>query len=217
LPAQLEQALSDLVGLGLASCDTFAGLRVLLARRRRSGPPVASGRWTSFRAGAGTSASTGASTGAIAGTPAGTAGVAAGAAAGSADFAARRLLARTGVVFRRTIEREKLPLPWRELLRAMRAMEARGEVRGGRFVAGFTGEQYALPEAVEALRAVRRAHRAAAGAGAAEADDAGTGARSLGPARPPVLVVASDPLNFAGILTPEARVAATARATVRVA
>jgi ATP-dependent Lhr-like helicase len=195
LPAQLEQALSDLVGLGLASCDTFAGLRVLLARSRRAGPPVAGGRWTTFRTGptapraidaAGPDASP------------------------LADFAARRLLARTGVVFRRTIERERLPVPWRSLLRALRAMEARGEVRGGRFVAGFPGEQYALPEAVEALRATRRAH--------APADPGdGTPPSPADPARPPVMVVASDPLNYAGILTPDERVASTARTTVRVA
>ena len=69
---------------------------------------------------------------------------------------ARRLLARWGVVFRDVIARESLAPPWRELLIVLRRMEARGEIRGGRFVAGFVGEQYALPEAIEALRAVRR-------------------------------------------------------------
>jgi ATP-dependent Lhr-like helicase len=198
LPAQLEQALSDLVGLGLASCDSFAGLRVLLARRRRAGPPVASGRWTTFRAGARDTAAA-----AAVGAPGDTD-------APPADFAARRLLARTGVVFRRTIERERLPVPWRELLRALRAMEVRGEVRGGRFVAGFPGEQYALPEAVVHLRAVRTDARAAG-------EGAGERAVDCVTATEPVSVLAADPLNFAGILTPDERVAATARRQVTVA
>jgi ATP-dependent Lhr-like helicase len=150
---------------------------------------VASWRWTTFRSSVPEAAADGPS---------------------PAEFAAQRLLARTGVVFRRTIERERLPVPWRDMLRAMRAMESRGDVRGGRFVAGFSGEQYALPEAVEALRAVRRGRKAA------EAED-GSGPAGAGPARPPVMVVASDPLNFAGILTPDERVASTARTTVRVA
>ena len=63
---------------------------------------------------------------------------------------------RTGVVFRKTLAREKQPIPWRDIARVCRTLEARGEVRGGRFVAGFDGEQYALPEAVTLLRAVRR-------------------------------------------------------------
>jgi ATP-dependent Lhr-like helicase len=69
---------------------------------------------------------------------------------------ARQLLRRTGVVFRRTLARERLPVPWRDVVRACRQMEARGDIRGGRFVAGFDGEQYALPDAVTQLRAVRR-------------------------------------------------------------
>src|SRR6185436_7482042 len=107
------------------------------------------------------------------------------AAASTAEFVARRLLHRTGVVFRKTLAREKQPLPWRDVARALRTLEARGEVRGGRFVAGFDGEQYALPEAVTLLRALRR-----------RGDDA----------RVPVTVSAADPLNFQGILTPDERV-----------
>jgi ATP-dependent Lhr-like helicase len=106
---------------------------------------------------------------------------------------ARQLLRRTGVVFRKTIAREKIPVTWRELLRVYRTLEARGEVRGGRFVAGFDGEQYALPEAVTLLRAVRR--------------------RAAGVT---VMVSAADPLNFRGILTPEERVAPTTRTLVAV-
>ena len=116
----------------------------------------------------------------------------------SPEFVARRLLARTGVVFRKTLAREKQPVPWRDIARVLRALEARGEVRGGRFVAGFDGEQYALPEAVTLLRAVRR--------------------RSASDADPsPVSVSAADPLNFRGILTPDERVPASAREVVQVA
>jgi ATP-dependent Lhr-like helicase len=98
------------------------------------------------------------------------------------------------VVFRRTIQREKQPFPWRDLVRALRTLEARGEVRGGRFVAGFDGEQYAMPEAVSLLRAVRR----------------------RGPGQP-LHAAAADPLNFRGILTPDERVSPLARQKVLVA
>ncbi|MFN3484817.1 MAG: hypothetical protein ACK44W_04975, partial [Planctomycetota bacterium] len=110
------------------------------------------------------------------------------------EFVARQLLRRTGVVFRRILERERLPVPWRDLVRTYRAWELRGEVRGGRFVAGFSGEQYALPEAVALLRAVRK--RGAEGA--------------------PICVAAADPLNYRGILTPDERVPAAARRLVPV-
>jgi ATP-dependent helicase Lhr and Lhr-like helicase len=87
------------------------------------------------------------------------------------------------VVFRRTILREKAPFPWRDLVRVLRTLEARGEARGGRFVAGFDGEQYALPEAVALLRRVRRRGE-----------------------RQAILTSAADPLNFHGILTPDKRI-----------
>ena len=94
---------------------------------------------------------------------------------------------RYGVVFWRLLAREAewLP-PWRDLLRVYRRLEARGEIRGGRFVAGFSGEQYALPEAIGALREVRR--------------QAGTGEW--------VSLSGADPLNLAGVLTPGPRLAA---------
>jgi ATP-dependent Lhr-like helicase len=97
------------------------------------------------------------------------------------------LLRRYGVVFWRLLEREAdwLP-PWRDLLRVYRRLENRGEIRGGRFVAGFSGEQYALPDAIAALREVRR--RPAAGSF--------------------VSISAADPLNLVGILTPGPRLAA---------
>src|SRR5207244_462002 len=111
----------------------------------------------------------------------------------AADFIARQLLRRTGVVFRKTIEREKQPVPWRDLARVYRTLEARGEIRRGRFVAGFSGEQFALPEAVSLMRAVRKRGELA-----------------------PISVSAADPLNFRGILTPDDRVSAAARQRVHV-
>jgi ATP-dependent Lhr-like helicase len=100
---------------------------------------------------------------------------------------ARALLQRYGVVFWRLLAREASWLsPWRDLLRVYRRLEARGEIRGGRFVAGFSGEQYALPEAIGLLRETRR--------------------------RPPseqwISLSAADPLNLIGVLTPGPRLAA---------
>ncbi|MEK7693581.1 MAG: hypothetical protein AAB349_05255, partial [Chloroflexota bacterium] len=99
---------------------------------------------------------------------------------------AEQLLARYGVVFRDLVARENFAVPWRDVVRALRRMEARGTARGGRFVAGFIGEQYALPEAVEGLRRTRREERAGE----------------------IVRISAADPLNLAGIITPGARVPA---------
>jgi ATP-dependent Lhr-like helicase len=76
-----------------------------------------------------------------------------------AEAVAEQLLARWGVVFRDLLGRETFTVPWREVLWALRRMEARGTIRGGRFVTGFSGEQYALPEAVDSLRAVRKHER----------------------------------------------------------
>ena len=99
---------------------------------------------------------------------------------------ARQLLARYGVLFPELLARESLAPPWRELVRLLRRMEARGEIRGGRFVSGFVGEQFALPEAVELLRSLRNA----------EADGE------------VVTLSAVDPLNLVGILSPGERVPA---------
>jgi ATP-dependent Lhr-like helicase len=169
LQAELENGLGELVARGLVTCDSYGGLRSLLvlASRRRTRTPVA-GRWSLLRYD--------------------------GSDTDPAEAIARQLLRRTGVVFRRTILREKQPLPWRDLVRVLRTLEARGDVRGGRFVAGFDGEQYALPEAVSLLRAVRR--------------------RAPGA---PLLASAADPLNFRGILTPDKRVSPLTRQRVLVA
>ena len=112
------------------------------------------------------------------------------------EFAATQLLARYGVVFRRVLDRERIPVPWRDLVRVYRLRELRGDVRGGRFVQRFAGEQYALPEAVDLMRRLRR-----------ERADRGKG----------LVVSAADPLNLDGILTPEPRVPAQARRQVLVA
>ncbi len=186
LRGELEDALGELVAVGLVNADSFAGLRALLApaaKRSRStrqsrggafiGGMADAGRWALVRKG----------------TPA------------PADSSARRpvldpealehialtLLRRYGVVFWRLLDREAdwLP-PWRELLRVYHRLEARGDIRGGRFVAGVPGEQFALPEAVALLREVRK--------------------------RPPIgemiAVSAVDPLNQVGTLLPGERVPA---------
>jgi len=175
LPEHFEHGLGELVAHGLATCDSFAGLRQLIVppSKRRS-PIVASGRWSLLtRAEAVENPGRRDETG--------------------LEFLARLLLRRTGVVFRKTLAREKLPATWGELLRVYKRLELRGEIRGGRFVAGFDGEQFALPDAVELMRVTRR----------------------QGPG-PELNVSAADPLNFQGILTPGPRVANTVRAQVKV-
>jgi len=105
---------------------------------------------------------------------------------------AEQLLARWGVVFRDLMARETFTVPWREVLWALRRMEARGTIRGGRFVNGFSGEQYAVPEAVEALRAVRKQERSGE----------------------TITLSAADPLNLVGIVLPGPRVPALRSNTV---
>jgi ATP-dependent Lhr-like helicase len=172
-PTFVEEGLSELIALGRATCDSFGGLRWLVvpASRRRT-EMLTAGRWSLLPR-----------------VPP---------SAGAAEFVARRMLLRTGVVFRKTLAREKHPVPWREIAGVLRTLEARGEVRGGRFVAGFDGEQYALPEAVTLMRTVRRR--------LAQAPDA-----------PPVFVSAADPLNFRGILTPDEKVSPATHQQLRVA
>jgi ATP-dependent Lhr-like helicase len=162
------------------TCDSFGGLRwLLLPAWRRKSAGVSSGRWNRLGAGDRQEAEAEVTTPRR---PAPSA---------HAEFVARRLLRRTGVVFRRTTARERIPVPWRDIARACRTLEARGEVRGGRFVAGFDGEQYALPEAVTLLRKMRRKQE-----------------RPLCSTAPHISP--GDPLNFQGILTPEERVTAAA-------
>tara|TARA_R110002095_G_scaffold113878_1_gene99428 strand:- start:20 stop:1117 length:1098 start_codon:yes stop_codon:yes gene_type:complete len=181
LKSQCEQALGELAAAGCITADSFAALRVLLtppSRRRplhgarRRGVSVVgldtAGRWDivpRMRANAA---------------------VANDSDSDEIDCVVRTLLDRYGVVFKRVVERETALPPWRYLLWALRRLEARGEVRGGRFVAGYSGEQFALPEALEALRKIRKAEP-----------------------QPDVIVVnATDPLNLVGILTPGLRIPA---------
>ncbi|HEX4569753.1 MAG TPA: helicase-related protein, partial [Dongiaceae bacterium] len=182
LRTQLEEALAELVALGLVSSDSFGGLRALLtpSDRRR---PFASGRRRRRTVDfgmedAGRWALTRRSEGTLPGMPA---------KPEAAEHAARSLLLRYGVVFWRLIEREAgwLP-PWRDLLRVYRRLEARGEIRGGRFVAGFSGEQFALPHAVGLLREARRKPHDGAW----------------------ISISGADPLNLLGIVTPGPRLAA---------
>jgi ATP-dependent Lhr-like helicase len=185
LRVQVEEALGELVALGIVAADSFAGLRALLVPsdrrrtththgRRRRGSLFGledAGRWALMRRSR-PSASPEKN-------PAEN--------LQWVEHAARSLLRRYGVVFWRLTAREAdwLP-PWRDLLRCYRRLEARGEIRGGRFVAGVSGEQFAAPEAIGLLRDARRAER--------------TG--SL------ISVSGADPLNLVGILTPGARLPA---------
>jgi ATP-dependent Lhr-like helicase len=184
LPTQVEEAIAELVALGVANSDSFAGLRALLLpsdRRRpragggRRGRRIAlfgmadSGRWALVRkAVAPASASDSGNGEAI-------------------ENLVRTLLRRWGVILWKLIAAEApwLP-PWRDILMCCRRLEARGEIRGGRFVAGFSGEQYATPEAVSLLRDTRR-----------KPHDGEL-----------IALSAADPLNLVGLITPEARVPA---------
>jgi ATP-dependent helicase Lhr and Lhr-like helicase len=178
LQSQAESALGELVAAGLVSADSFGGLRALLLpleRKRKlaaRGRRVAlfgleeAGRWSLLH-------------------PETTADPAAD--PEQVEQIAWRLLNRYGVVFRRIVAREApwLP-PWHVLLRVLRRLETQGHVRGGRFVAGVSGEQYALPDAIPALRAMRQ-----------KAPDGAL-----------VSLSAADPLNLLGIVTPGERLAA---------
>ena len=176
LRPQVEEALAELVAQGLVTADSFGGLRALLvpaAKRdgRRRGRALFgmedSGRWALARRAPKQDGPH--------------------AKPEAVEHLARSLLRRYGVVFWRLVEREApwLP-PWRELLRVYRTLEARGDIRGGRFVAGFSGEQFALPEAIGLLRDARKK------------PETGTFVSLSG----------ADPLNLAGILTPGPKLAA---------
>ena len=168
LPSEVEDALWELTAGGLVTADGFENLRALIDPKRRRGegrgstrrPRHAAGRWALVSRAV---------------TPP------------AADERTRRhaeqLLLRWGVLFRDLLARETAAPPWRDLLPILRRMEAKGEIRGGRFVSGFTGEQYARPEAIDLLRAVRRSE-----------------------APGMVEVAPADPLNLVGIILPGARV-----------
>ena len=188
LPSQVEEALSQLAAFGLVTSDSFDGLRALLVPsnkrptfgrnigKRRRKTSLASiefaGRWSLLRT-------------QIRSQPS-----ANGAESSARDAAiekfARTLLRRYGIVFRRLLERESLGVGWYELGRIYRRWEARGEIRGGYFVGGISGEQFALPEAIGLLRSIRK----------------------VPPNGELITLSAADPLNLQGILTPGPRIAA---------
>ncbi len=165
---QLQSAIAELVAAGAISSDGFAGLRAIAgtapnraaARLNRAS---ASGRWFLVRN------STERSERVI-------------------ETFAWTLLRRYGVIFRRVLTREAIDVPWRELVRVYRRLEARGEIRGGRFVAGMSGEQFALPDAVERLREIRRS----------------------APDGRLLTISAADPLNLTGVITGEERIRTSA-------
>ena len=182
LRAQVEEALGELVALGLVTSDSFAGLRALLTptgqrkpiagfKRRGRVLPFAiesGGRWALVRRMRPAGGDERTRDDAV-------------------EHVARAMLRRYGVVFWRLLAREApwLP-PWRDLLRVYRRLESRGEIRGGRFVAGFSGEQFALPESIGSLRDIRR--KPASGQW--------------------VSLSGADPLNLVGVLTPGPRLPA---------
>jgi ATP-dependent Lhr-like helicase len=179
LPLEVEEGLWELVAAGQATADGFDSLRFLINPNRKRGFPHRAsrrsnrqtlkgsmGRWT------------------LLGLP-GVQGNSRefGDRPRNLDLVARQLLKRWGVVFRDLLARESLTFAWRDLLKIYRTMEAQGQLRGGRFVSGFVGEQFALPEALDALRAIRRSQ----------------------PTGEVLRISAADPLNLIGIITPGSR------------
>jgi ATP-dependent Lhr-like helicase len=185
LPTEVDEGLWDGVARGLVTSDSFAAVRTLLSPKERwarrnqerrrglrsgaNGRGGGEGRWVMLP-----DVSEAFDTDEL------------------AEAVAEQLLARWGVIFYDLLTRETLALPWREIVWALRRLEARGVVRGGRFVHGFSGEQYARPEAVDMLRKVRRA--------------AGDGEI--------VRLSAADPLNLVGVITPGPRTPAIRTNTV---
>jgi ATP-dependent Lhr-like helicase len=176
---EVQQALAELVALGLVTSDGFGGLRAMFARRNAdarhpgrfrsrmaAAPASAGGRWSLLCGDADPESDLTRES--------------------AVERYARVLLARYGIVFRRLLAREPFEVSWRELVGVFRRLEARGEIRGGRFVAGMSGEQFALPEAIESMREIRRT-----------------------PASGALLTISgADPLNLVGIVTADDRIAA---------
>jgi ATP-dependent Lhr-like helicase len=187
LPTQVEEALGELVALGIVNSDSFGGLRALLVPSDRRRPTARdarrkrrmaifgmqdAGRWAFVRRSIDTSDT--------AENPVSERERR----EEAVEHVCRALLRRWGVIFWKLVERESgwLP-PWREILMCLRRLEARGEIRGGRFIAGFSGEQFALPDAVGALRDARRKEQEGQW----------------------ISLSAADPLNLLGIVTPGSR------------
>jgi ATP-dependent helicase Lhr and Lhr-like helicase len=176
LKAEIETALWELVAAGLVTADGFDNLRSLIDPKRRSGqgsgrmarPRHSAGRWALLYPGEAAERTR------------------------QVEATCWMLLRRYGVVFRDLLAREAIVPKWRELAMAFRRLEDRGEVRGGRFISGFLGEQFALPVAVESLRAMRRTE----------------------PSGEIITISAADPLNLVGIIVPGERVPAISGKTV---
>ena len=174
LASEVEDGLWELAAGGLVTADGFENLRALIDPKRRRGegkgrlarPRHAAGRWALL---------------------------ARSAKGADPEFFARQLLDRWGVVFRDMLTRETLAPPWRELLQVYRRMEARGGIRGGRFVSGFVGEQFARPEALDLLRHLRRQE----------------------PSGEEIHISLADPLNLTGIVLPGTRTAVMAQGSLR--
>ncbi|MCE3222143.1 MAG: putative ATP-dependent helicase Lhr [Nitrospira sp.] len=172
LASEVEDGLWELVAAGLVTADGFDNLRALIDPRRRRAegrgrscrPRHVGGRWSLLRPAESCQLS----------------------AVGSTESVARQLLQRYGIVFRDLLLRESLVSSWRDLLVCYRRMESRGELRGGRFVSGFTGEQFALPDALESLRALKKRPDS----------------------QQDIKISAADPLNLAGVILPGPRIAA---------
>jgi ATP-dependent Lhr-like helicase len=176
LKAEIETALWELVAAGVVTADGFDNLRSLIDPKRRAGqgvgktnrPRHSAGRWALLHADA------------TAERPR------------AVEAACWMLLRRYGIVIRDLLARESNLPPWRELLMGFRRLEDRGEIRGGRFVDGFLGEQFALPVAVESLRATRK----------------------IPPSDEVVTISAADPLNLVGVIVPGERIPAISGRTV---
>ena len=183
LTSVVEDALWELAAAGLVTADGFENLRALIDPKRRLAtakhpsrrPRFVPGRWALLSAFAPGQHDQEVRRDTLVHDSLPT---------DTLEAIARQLLLRWGVVFRDLVARETITPPWRDLLITLRRMEAQGEIRGGRFVSGFVGEQFARPEAVELLREIRRDQNVPAAA----------------------QVAAADPLNLAGIITPGSRI-----------
>jgi ATP-dependent Lhr-like helicase len=170
LKSEVEAALWELVAAGLLTADGFDNLRALIDPKRRSGqgagrasrPRHSSGRWSLLFSGDAHDQ------------------------VRALEATCWMLLRRYGIVFREVLSRETNLPKWRELLITLRRLEDRGEIRGGRFVSGFLGEQFALPIGVESIRAMRNQQ----------------------PTGEQINISAADPLNLVGIIVPGERVTA---------
>ena len=169
LRSQVEMALGELAAAGLVTSDSFTGLRALITRadkrprfgglRARMSGVQAGGRWSALSRPAADEVNE----------------------EDRVQYLAEAMVRRYGIVFRALLARDRGLPPWRAWLRVYRRMEARGELRGGRFVGGFSGEQFAAPAAVEELRAMRRRNNFASG----------------------TRISSTDPANLTGVLSPE--------------